>query len=189
MIRVRPFFSILILSLCAFFFNTAYADDWVKVESDHFIFYSDADGKTVKNYVERIERLNYLLGAFYNNNGGELENEKTSIYFVKSQLDLSVIEPNIKEYVGGFLRPCHNNVSIFSLYAGDKFLKDDDLIHQGDNPSRDLVFHEYSHIFMFNNVGLKYPVWFVEGFAEYYGATRINEKKSTYWDGTSRQFL
>lgn len=178
MIKLNKFWGALLVVFCALCHSPVFADDWIKVESDNFIVYSDADTQITKIYLEKLERFNYLLSLFYNIKPDERNSEKTNIYFLKSHLDLQYIEPNIEENVGGFVKTCPDNISIFSHYIGDKFLNENDLEHQGSNNSRDLIFHEYSHIFMLRNVGLKYPIWFIEGFAEYYGATRLNNKRA-----------
>lgn len=47
------------------------------------------------------------------------------------------------------------------------------IISGSSTTGQQVLFHEYAHHFMFQNFPVTYPPWYSEGFAEYYGSTRI----------------
>lgn len=151
------------------------AENWIKVESNNFIFYSNVSEKNTIDYMKKLERFNFTINALYGNLKDSGTHEKFTIYFVRSHSDLEKVSPKLPKQVLGFVKTCQDGLSGFSLYDGDKVTDSKNLLKADENFSMAIMFHEYSHIFMFNKMGANFPPWYVEGFAEYYGSMRINE--------------
>ena len=166
----RGIFCLLIL-----FSSNSIAENWIKVESNNFIFYSNVSEKNTIDYMKKLERFNYTINALYGGLKNEGSHDKFKIYFVKSHSDLEKISPKLQKEIVGFVKQCPTGLSGFSLFDGDRVVDSKNLLRADENSSLATMFHEYSHIFMFNKMGANFPPWYVEGFAEYYGSMRIND--------------
>lgn len=156
--------------------NNAFAlDKWVKAESKHFTVYANISDKDAIAYTKRLEQFRYILGAFYNTNGkDDAIKNKFTIYLMKDQKSLKVVMPSANEFLRGFVRPCTMGTNGYAVYEGDKIRDTKNIRNQAENSSLNVIFHEFTHIFMFQNSTFYYPEWFVEGYAEFYGPTQIS---------------
>ncbi len=164
-----------VFSIASLFSNQVFAEDWTKFESNNFIMYSNVKEKIAVEYIKKLENFNYVLGDFYAYK--QDNHEKFVIYFLQSYSDLEKTYPKVDSNVAGFVKSCQEGITGFSLYQGDTIQNSDNLLKQQENPSLIIIFHEYSHIFMAKNWGMNFPHWFIEGYAEYYGGTRMNNEK------------
>jgi hypothetical protein len=155
---------------------SAYADTWYKAESEHFVVYSNVSAKETEAYVSNLEKYRYVMGAFHQRaEADDLPSPKLDIYFVKGSDDLKKVMPEMGGNILGFARICANGAAAYSLYDGDKIKPAARILDQIENDSQTVLFHEYAHLFMLTYSGVAYPSWFIEGFAEYYGTTRIQD--------------
>lgn len=154
---------------------SAQADDkWVKAESQHFTVYSNVNAKATDAYVRNLEKYRYIIGAFYGLSGPDTQPEpRMKLFFLKSRSDLKEVWPKVESQVAGFVRICPVGIAGFSTYEGDAVASASKVENVAENTSQHIFFHEYAHMFMFQNSQTVYPRWFVEGFAEYYGTTKI----------------
>jgi hypothetical protein len=159
--------------------NAAIADNWLKVESNNFIVYSNDSEVSTRKYVKSLEDFNYTLDELYRAKTGDVkENPKFEIFLLKRRDDFKAIRPDIDPYVAGFYKNCSEGAIAYSATdirendgansrrAGDR--------KKGYNTDLIVLFHEYSHHFMYNTYTTAYPPWFVEGFAEYFSTTRFD---------------
>lgn len=168
---------IILCLLCLFNISpsNSIAENWIKVESSNFIFYSNVSEKNTIDYMKKLERFNFTINALYGSLKNEGSHDKFKIYFVRSHSDLEKISPKLQKEIVGFVKQCPTGLSGFSLYDGERVVDSKNLLRADENSSLATMFHEYSHIFMFNKMGANFPPWYVEGFAEYYGSMRIND--------------
>lgn len=154
----------------------AYAADahWVKAESEHFTVYSDTDAKTAAAYLTRLEQYRYILARFHGFSAeDDAEMPKVKIYFVSTFRDLKQTWPTANDDVRGYYKDCTEDQAAVAMYLDDGIHKSKDAKGQAENASQTVLFHEYAHTFMFQTSEVIYPQWFVEGYAEYYGTTKI----------------
>lgn len=167
----RTFAAIVIGFIAA---GPVYADTWVKAESEHFIIYSNVNARATEAYVRNLEKYRYIIGAFYGLSGPDTQPEpRMKLFFLKSTSDLKQVWPDVPSTVAGFVRICPVGIAGFSTYEGDAVGSASKVENVAENTSQHIFFHEYAHMFMFQNAQTVYPRWFVEGFAEYYGTTKI----------------
>lgn len=152
---------------------------WVKAESDHFIVYSSVNAKATEAYVRNLEKYRYVIGAFYRRSGQNAEPEaKLNLYFLNDRNGFKQVWPKVPSGVGGFVRICSNGMAGYFEYDDDRISEAAKIEDQVENDSQTIIFHEYAHLFMFQNSRVAYPRWFVEGFAEYYGTTRVQDDQA-----------
>lgn len=162
---------------CFIGIGQGYSKDWVKAESEHFIFHSDVGEKETLKYLEKLEKFHFLLGALHNNIDDN-NYEKFNVYFLDDRAKYRIIRPNLSYDAYGFVTTCTSGLQGFSNYDGDIDKKSSDLLKTSQNDSQVVLFHEYTHIFMLKHLGRSYPKWFIEGFAEYYSTIRFDETKA-----------
>ncbi len=156
----------------------AAADPWIRAESEHFVVYSNSDAKITSDFVLSLEQYRYVLSSFYGVAGTDEALPRFSLYFVNDMLNLKQVWPGVTPEVLGFYTGCAEGQAAVSLYLDDKIHVAKKVEDQPENFSRTVLFHEYAHSFMFQYSTTAYPPWFVEGFAEYYGTTRVQDKEA-----------
>ncbi|MFT3997877.1 MAG: hypothetical protein QM667_10760 [Asticcacaulis sp.] len=169
------------LALSAQFLSAqaAQADTWFKAESAHFNVYSNVDARSTEAYVRNLERYRYVIGAMYRKAGeDEPPMPKLNLYFVGQKSLFKQVWPKVDEDVAGFVRICRAGTAAYSFYDNDALQDKRRVQSQTANDSQTVLFHEYAHHFMFEHSQRTFPRWFVEGFAEFYGTTRINDNQA-----------
>ncbi len=131
--------------------------DWRRAESPHFIVYSDGREGALRDYVRRLETFDAALRTVLPVQEGPIR--KLPIYLVGGRQALAEVNP----YRG------RNVAGIYTAAAEDIFAV------AIRNVDEDILRHEYVHHYMFQNFAGAYPAWLVEGFAEYYAATEIDD--------------
>ncbi len=156
--------------------NNAFAlDKWVKAESKNFIVYSNIPEHHALAYTKKLEQFRYIISGFYNiNKDNSSHNDKFEIYLLRHRGQFEIIYPNIRSGIAGFVRNCPTGTYAYSHFDGEKITEAKDIKVQEENLSLNIIFHEYTHLFMFQNSTVYYPKWFIEGYAEYYSTMRIS---------------
>jgi hypothetical protein len=139
---------------------------WLKAESRHFIVYSEGDEASIRRQAERLEKLNTLQQAATGMTE-EKPGMKVTLFVVRSYYDVQQSMPfapggGVAGYYDASARGPYSVVSQESD-SGHGF------------SSQLVLFHELTHHFMFQYFNVAYPVWYVEGFAEFVGASKIDD--------------
>ena len=136
--------------------------DWLRAETDHFIVYGDASEGDIRAFVQRVERFDGLLRAYY---PIQVDHHipKLEIFLARGQRDMERVYPGIGGGVAGF----------YDSNSGRIYAVVDTQVMTGNV----VLFHEYAHHFMFQMNSNSYPTWFVEGFAEYYATADIRSDR------------
>jgi tetratricopeptide (TPR) repeat protein len=145
--------------------------EWHEATSTHFIVYSEGSQAEARDFAARLERFNFIL---------------------RSMRRVTADRPSIRLRV--FLMPNHNAIErltgpgVRGYYIPDarglmlvgtrrRSAGSADIrtarFNLGEIDPEIVLFHEYAHHFMFQYFPATYPVWYSEGFAEFWGATRI----------------
>ena len=139
---------------------SAQTTQWFKAESDHFTLYSAVDEATTRNSLKQLETFrtlsNMLLGA-----ADTQAQPKFTVYLIK-QNDIATLRPDMSKNIAGIYMECAEGAV---AYGEDANLTLDNI--DGEDESRIILFHEYSHYVMFHHARTYYPEWYVEGFAEF----------------------
>ncbi len=134
---------------------------WFKAESPSFIVYGSGSERDVRAYARKLEDFEDILRVSHGLNPDEAPPRKLEVYLVSGLSQLRRAWPEAGENVGGFYRAGAENV----LAVARRDLGDDHTL-----------FHEYTHHFMYQHFPHAYPAWVAEGYAEYFGWTRIDSK-------------
>ncbi|HVZ29679.1 MAG TPA: DUF1570 domain-containing protein [Asticcacaulis sp.] len=173
--------------------TAAPAAPWIKAQSDHFTVYSNVDAKTTSAYLTKLEQYRFVLERFYDLPPAFDEHSpRFNVYFLDGRMDLSQVKPGLPQGVAGFYTGCAFGDADFAVYRYDDIRETKTVADQAENDSQIILFHEYAHAFMFQDSSAIYPRWYVEGFAEYYGSTRIQGDQvevGKAWSGRYRTLL
>lgn len=156
---LRVFLTAILVALS--FLASPVRAEWLRGESEHFVVYGDTSERQMRSYVQKIERFDQVLRAYYPK-PPEFISPKLSIYLARSKADMREVWPTLPSTVAGFY--ARQDERIFAMATDDG---------EGDS----VLFHEYAHHFMFQNLTSPYPQWFVEGFAEYYATIELRSDR------------
>lgn len=137
------------------------SSEWRRAESAHFIVYSNGRESVLRDYVQKLETfdriLRYRLGLPQN----ETPNRKLPIYLIEGRRSLAQIVPTMSRDISGFYLATEEDIFAVAIR----------------NDGDDVMLHEYTHHFMFQNSRDTHPGWLVEGFAEYMMTAAINDRE------------
>lgn len=135
--------------------------EWRRAESTRFIVYSDGSERTLRDYVQKLETFDLILRHRLGLPRGEVSVRKLPIYLVGGRRGLAQVFLNLDRNVRGVYSPTGEDIFATAIRDGDD----------------DILLHEYTHHFMFQNDQTLYPGWLVEGFAEYLMTAEIDDRE------------
>lgn len=147
---------------------------WQEVTSDHFRIYADAREATVRDYAERLERVDAAMRALRKVPREESTANKLTIFALSGREAVASLFGKGGANVGGWYSPRPDgSVAFTPLSTGA-----DQGTPGAMNPTI-ILLHEYAHHFFFrNSTGGPYPSWFVEGYAEFFSTAKVDRDGS-----------
>lgn len=141
--------------------------DWHEASTAHFVVYADDKPEAITKFAGELEKFNAVMTYFYPKAleaAGGSANRVT--VFVLSSNGIEKLTGD--KFTRGFYLPrAGGNVAFVPRVSG----KTDPFDMSGATVLR----HEYAHHFMFSRFPAVFPVWFIEGFAEFWSATQFNK--------------
>ncbi|HEY0052370.1 MAG TPA: hypothetical protein VGB49_03055 [Caulobacteraceae bacterium] len=132
---------------------------WLRAESEHLIVYSDGDERVLRDYIIELETFDALLRGFHGVSS-PTPPRKLPIYLVRHGDALRRVAPTATRIAGFYSASTDNMFGVAIRTRGnDHVMK-----------------HEYVHHFLWQNGQRSYPGWLSEGYAEYFGPTRIGDR-------------
>ncbi len=161
----------LLVAVAAFSATPALAakhETWVEVRSPHFVIVCNAGEKQARKTAVQFEQIRTLFRQVITI-AANAPSPTITIFAVKDEGSLRQLLPEY--WAKGHSHPGGIFFSRFSqFYAAIQ------LDAQGDNPYQ-VLYHEYYH-----SLSLPYfpglPLWLAEGFANFFGNTRIGDKEA-----------
>jgi tetratricopeptide (TPR) repeat protein len=163
------FVRVLIVSALAFFaFASPSQAEWWEAETDHFIVYSESSEADAKKFAEQMEQLDMSLRSLQNVQFSPVtsDSQKLTVFRFGVVSDISRLQPG----AAGFYIPRLGGSVSFTPVRSENmdtgallFDRPDSRTHL--NPQQ-VLFHEYTHHFMFQHFEAAYPKWYSEGYAE-----------------------
>ena len=149
---MRGFLAALLLVL-AFMASPARAE-WLRAESPHFIVYGEMSRGRLRDRIVLLERFDAFLRDLTGTTAPPSPH-KLKVYLVHGGGELGAVWP-VGGGVGGFYKASPDG--IFAVV--DEF-------QNWRGNENDTLFHEYAHHFMMQYHPAAYPLWYVEGFADF----------------------
>lgn len=140
---------------------------WSEAKSRHFIVYSDGIPKQLQDFVENLEKFDYLLRVM-NGIPQDRAEKPILVYLLADMKDVQRIGHNGN--IAGFYSTSDRNAYavVARVKASGRF----------DIGAEDILFHEYAHHVMLHYFPVAYPAWYVEGFAEFYSEVKFGSDGS-----------
>lgn len=139
---------------------------WLRAETRHFVLYSDGMESGLRRYAADLEAFDRVLRTAHGLDPDAPVARKLDIYVVDGPHELARVFPDRGKYIAGVYRA--NLGDIYAVAVRPQV---------GAPMGNRFLFHEYSHHFMLQYFPARYPAWVVEGYAEYFGMTRIEEDR------------
>lgn len=142
--------------------------EWLQAESDHFIVYGRSE-KAVREYATQLEDFDSLLRRLHGRPKDEAVTRKLPVYLLADKAELLRVAPGQDKAAGIYLAaPAKTFVIAIREGATDE---------NDQNRGDDVVLHEYVHHFMLRYYPSAYPIWLIEGYAEYYATADLGSKR------------
>ncbi|MBI3350233.1 MAG: DUF1570 domain-containing protein [Burkholderiales bacterium] len=151
------------VAICAI---PARAAQWQRAESPHFRALARGSGPAVQQRIRNLERLHHaMLMTLGVTDGRGLSRPPFEMVMKDDDNVVASVFPHLRDRASG----------VFTLGADGALAFSSIWLDQGRiDYSGMVVYHEYAHRVMAQYARIGYPVWYVEGFAEYFGATYMD---------------
>lgn len=139
-------------------------EKWLRLQSEHFTIYSNADEKVAKLAAANLERLRKTLALL------------THAAAVNSPVPTMIFLFKNNKSFRPYTLPAHDRAPSIAGY----FLARPDANYIAINAEErvaQIIYHEYLHFFVNNNLPAA-PLWLNEGLAEYYSTFASDEDKT-----------
>jgi hypothetical protein len=170
MMKLRHFGLVASLVFFALLGATPAKADWRRAESPNFILYSTQPEAQLRQRILLLEDYDRLLRRMISVTDPPAPN-KLHIYIVDGNDDLQLIRPT-STMTAGMYEATADGIAAFV----------DDSTNMSGN---EILFHEYAHHFMLQYRPNAYPIWYVEGFAEYFMTARFSPSRIDIGDYSS----
>lgn len=157
---------------------------WFEAESNNFRVYSSGTQQDAEKMVKDLERLDRALRLFRNmplDPGEAPETSKVTVYQFGKQRDIGKLA-GAQGVAGFFIPRAGDPVAFVPLEAerarrnsGSPGTRDATEFYDYSLSPLHVLFHEYTHYFMFQHSPAAYPAWYVEGLAELFGTLNLVE--------------
>lgn len=152
-----------LLIALALLLPTAAHANWHEAASANFVVYSEGSQEEARAYAEKLEKFNFVLRRYHNvREAAEVPRFRV---FLLENVDAVQRMLGVEGVGGYYISEARGLMFVGTRRAGSNRDFDPEII----------LFHEYVHHFMFQYFPATYPVWYSEGYAEFWGSTRILE--------------
>lgn len=148
-------------------FSTAAQAEWREASTPHFLVYSEGGESQLREFATKLEKFHFILRTMHNVTR-EPPPIRLKVYLVRNIDAVGETFPTPAIGIGGYYIPRARGPIVVGARGRGGFLA-----YQADPDS--ILLHEYAHHFMHAYFPATYPTWYVEGFAEFWGTTRILE--------------
>ena len=163
----------LLAAIFVFLSATAAKATWYEATSNHFIVYSQGSEQEARDFAGKLERFRFVLKT--------IRPVAEDRPFVRLRVFLLLNLGAVQRMAGGasvagYYVPDARGLMLVGTRHGESRGTSDLRSLADEGPGLDpqvVLFHEYTHHFTFQYFPATYPVWYSEGFAEFWGQTAI----------------
>lgn len=149
---------------------------WFRIESQHLVVYSNGDPDDVIELVNNLERLDYLLRLYLD---PFLDRQGTIPKFTLYFQDRVSWPPEIGEHSAfavGMVNSCVSATQAFTYGVGKSWkLNNSSLLRAEDDFTLMTNLALYAENFLYRHTRIRAPMWFIVGFAAYFGGARFTD--------------
>lgn len=144
--------------------------EWHEASTEHFVVYADGNPERIGKFADELEKFNKAMRTFYRNARAPAEGPANRVtVFVVSASD-GIAKLAGSNFVRGFYIPrAGGNVAFVPpLAKAERY----------ELSGTAVLRHEYAHHFMYSSMPAVFPMWFSEGFAEFWSTARFEKDGS-----------
>lgn len=140
---------------------------WREARSTHFVIYSEDEPDKLRDFATRLERFDAALRVLLKlPERADGPHNRLTVFALPNVAQVATFHGGGKDVAGFYLGRAGHSVAVVPR-SGSVGLS-----------VETVLLHEYTHHFLFRNMKGAYPVWFVEGFAEFNSTARFGEDGS-----------
>ena len=144
---------------------------WHEATSNHFIVYSEGSAQDASDFAAKLERFNFVLRTMRPPPAGSPPGLRLRVFLLRNQ---NAVQELAGGGVAGYYVPDARGLMLVGTRQREGMSSD---IRSARNivdiDPESVLFHEYTHHYTFQYFPAAYPVWYSEGYAEFWGSTRI----------------
>ena len=148
---------------------------WFRAESQHFIVYSNTRHSDVASLLSKMERFWFALREFSQVDRDQpADTPKQTLYYFDNEHALTAVDPEAPDYAIGLYATCEDDAQGFGVhmyYGEDSRLP---LEKRPENEGLSYIFQAYARDFFYRNTSQRAPLWFVDGYAQYFSTVRFD---------------
>jgi hypothetical protein len=167
MLSSKP--ALLLALLCLILMTPTQAATWREATSDNFIVYSDGSESELVNFTQRVEKFDRVLRIMTGLHQPPAP-VKVRIYLIDGANAVREMDPRHRNIAGLYT---------FGPGGGFAIVDREKARYEFATDGENTLYHEYSHHYMAQYFPSAYPVWYQEGFADYFASIKFNQ------DGTA----
>ena len=131
--------------------------NWYKASTKHFIVYADEKPKTLSDFAERLEMFDQAARILLRMDDPAVgDGNRLTVYVLPTDNDVRKLVGDKSGFLDGFYT---GRVEGSLAYIPKRA--------NGDLGAQSVIYHEYTHHLMMQQLDQPYPEWYVEGFAEF----------------------
>ncbi len=155
------------------------ASEWFRVESQHFIVYSDTSNDDVALLLNQLEKLDHMLRIYarpwLKTTGAE---PKLTFYYYDRATDLNALAISQPASAIGLYNSCSAGVQGFGVHLAKlERLNNANLLKSAPNESLNYLFEAYTRHFLYRYTDLRAPISFIDGMAQYFASVRFTDSQ------------
>lgn len=141
--------------------------EWREARSANFLVYSEGSETQLREFTAKLEKFHFVLRAMHNVTR-DPPPVRLKVFLMQNIDGVQRTLPYPAGGVAGYYNSAIRGPALVGTRnAGGRYSYNLD--------PETILLHEYAHHFMHSYFPATYPTWYVEGFAEFWGATRILE--------------
>ncbi|MFP5391521.1 MAG: tetratricopeptide repeat protein [Gammaproteobacteria bacterium] len=155
------------------------ASKWYRVETQHFVLYSDTRRDDVVELLNSLERLDYLLRVYTKPFlTGQAAAQKVTLYFHDRTGWLAELGGKRPADAIGLYNSCASGVQAFAFNIEPvTALKNEQLAKGTLNEGLSYIFEGYARHFIYRYTDIRSPASFIDGFAQYFSSARFTDNQ------------
>jgi tetratricopeptide (TPR) repeat protein len=162
--------SILVFIISFFISQSAHAA-WYEASGENFVVYSENGEANARQLSEQLERYHNAMRINFRQPANKTSpSNRVTVFVLAGEKAIQKLLDKDDKYVSGFYIPRAGGSVAFVSKVDTKSYELSD--------SERTLLHEYAHHFMFSSFAGTYPLWLIEGFAEFYATAKFDRDGS-----------
>lgn len=151
---------------------------WFRIESQHFVIYSDSDREQAVDLANNLERLDYVLRMYLKPYLIRQAEPPKLVLSFRGRFGWPAGLGEFPVETTDIIESCVSATQGFTFSRG-RILKSTNasLLHDDGDFTLGAIFSLYTQNFLYRHTDIRGPEWFIEGFQFYFGGVRFTDNQ------------